>query len=104
MIANWEILAMNNAPYRSRAQSSAPTRRTVLLGGVACTAGAAALLGHVTDAKAAKVSKASVGYQDSPKGDQQCSNCAQFVPPNACNFVEGDISPSGWCQIWAKKG
>jgi hypothetical protein len=79
------------------------SRRKVLVRCIACTAGGAALLAPLTSARAAKVSQASVGYQASPKGDQQCSNCAQFVPPNACNFVEGDISPSGWCQIWAKK-
>jgi hypothetical protein len=61
------------------------------------------LFAPLTSARAAKVSQASVGYQNSPKGDQQCSNCAQFVPPNACNFVDGNINPSGWCQIWAKK-
>ena len=86
-----------------RVQTSALSRRTILLRGVACTAGAAALLAPVSRAKAAKVSQTAVGYQNSPKGDQQCSNCAQFQPPNACNFVDGNISPSGWCQIWAKK-
>lgn len=79
------------------------SRRRILLRGVACAAGGAALLSPLTSARAAKVGKASVAYQTSPKGDQQCSNCVQFVPPNACNFVEGDISPSGWCQLWAKK-
>ncbi len=91
---------MTNIP---RLQSSALSRRTILLRGVACTAGVAALLAPVSHANAAKVSKTAVSYQDSPKGDQQCSNCAQFQPPKACNFVDGDISPSGWCQIWAKK-
>jgi hypothetical protein len=79
------------------------SRRKVLFRCMACTAGGAMLLAPLTSAEAAKVSQASVGYQTSPKGDQQCSNCAQFVPPNACNFVEGTISPSGWCQIWSKK-
>jgi hypothetical protein len=86
-----------------RLQGSAPSRRTILLRGVTCTAGAVALLAPVLHANAAKVSKTAVAYQDSPKGDQQCSNCAQFQPPNACNFVDGEISASGWCQIWAKK-
>lgn len=88
---------------RSSIQPCLLSRRKILLRGVACTAGGAALFGPLTAARAAKVSKQSVGYQESPKGDQQCSNCAQFKPPNACNFVDGDISPSGWCQIWAKK-
>ena len=79
------------------------SRRAVLCRGMACTAGGAILLAPLTSARAAKVSQSSVGYQNSPKGDQQCSNCAQFVPPNACNFVDGNISPSGWCQIWAKQ-
>jgi hypothetical protein len=83
---------------------NAISRRRILLSGAACcTAGGAAMLVPLTSARAAKVSKASVGYQTSPKGNEQCSNCAQFVTPNSCNFVEGDISPSGWCQIWSKK-
>lgn len=91
---------MNNL---SGVQSSMVSRRTILVRGLACTAGVAALVGQVRKAKAAKVAQASVGYQNSPKGDQQCGNCAQFLPPNACNFVDGTISSSGWCQIWAKK-
>jgi hypothetical protein len=49
----------------------------------------------------AKVSQASVQYQDQPKGDQQCSGCIHFVGPNACRAVEGEISPEGWCILWA---
>jgi High potential iron-sulfur protein len=82
---------------------NSPSRRNVLFRGIACTAGGAMMLAPLTSAKAAKVGQAAVGYQNAPKGDQQCSNCAQFVSPNACNFVDGNISPSGWCQIWAKK-
>ena len=48
----------------------------------------------------AKVSKASVQYQDQPKGVQKCGNCIQFIQPNACKVVEGEISPEGWCAIW----
>ena len=55
-------------------------------------------------AKAAKVSKAAVAYQDSPKGDQNCASCRLFTAPNACKQVEGDISPNGWCRIWSKAG
>jgi hypothetical protein len=50
-----------------------------------------------------KATKSSVSYQASPKGDQRCSNCALFQAPNACQNVEGVISPSGWCSIWVKK-
>jgi High potential iron-sulfur protein len=75
------------------------TRRTLLQVG----AGAVSILGLSTrSTKAAKVSKAAVAYQDSPKGDQNCANCRLFIAPNACKQVEGDISPNGWCRIWAK--
>jgi hypothetical protein len=52
----------------------------------------------------AKVSKASVQYQTEPKGDQQCSGCVNFIAEsNTCKLVEGQISPNGWCTLWAKK-
>jgi hypothetical protein len=55
-------------------------------------------------APVAKVSQASVQYQTEPKGDQQCSNCLNFIAEsNTCKLVEGQISPSGWCTLWAKK-
>lgn len=55
-------------------------------------------------APVAKVSQASVQYQTEPKGDQQCSNCLNFIADsNTCKLVEGQISPSGWCTLWAKK-
>ena len=52
----------------------------------------------------AKVSKSAVAYQDTPKGAQQCDNCALFQAPNACKNVSGDIAAKGWCKIYAKKG
>lgn len=51
-------------------------------------------------APAAKVSKASVQYQEQPKGVQKCGNCIQFIPPNACKVVDGEISPEAWCALW----
>jgi len=51
----------------------------------------------------AKVSQASVQYQTQPKGDQKCANCMHFIAEsNTCKLVEGDISPEGWCTLWAK--
>ena len=53
---------------------------------------------------AAKVSQASVQYQTQPKGEQQCSGCANFIAEsNTCKLVEGQISPNGWCLLWTKK-
>ena len=51
-----------------------------------------------------KVSKAIAHYQEQPKGDQQCANCANFIAESqTCKVVEGSISPNGWCIYWMKK-
>ncbi len=78
------------------------SRRVLLLHSAGCAAGAAALLLPVRQA-GAKMKQAAVAYQDSPKGDQQCSNCSLFQEPNSCTLVDGDISPTGWCKFWVKK-
>ena len=79
------------------------SRRVVL----ACTAlalGTAAAATAVSQAAAQqKISQADAKYQGTPKGDQHCDGCVNFQPPNACKFVQGDISPSGWCQLFARK-
>jgi len=51
----------------------------------------------------AKASKAAMKYQETPKGDQKCSNCLQFVAPDGCKVVEGKVSPEGYCIAWVKK-
>lgn len=87
----------------SRIQSSGKlSRRTVIVRSVACAAGAASLLASVTEASA-KMAQKIAEYQETPKGDQQCSNCSLFQEPNACTLVDGEISPSGWCKFWVKK-
>jgi hypothetical protein len=63
-------------------------------------------LGAAAAARAAarqKISQADAKYQSTAKGDQRCDGCISFQPPNACKFVEGDISPSGWCELFASK-
>ena len=66
-------------------------------------AGAAAiLLSAAYSARAAKMSRPSVAYQPSPKNGAKCANCALFQAPNACQSVEGPISPNGWCSIYTK--
>ena len=86
----------------SRIQSMALSRRTLITRSVAGAAGAAALLGLVTEASA-KMAQKAVEYQDTPKGDQECSNCSLFQEPNSCTLVDGEISPKGWCKFWVKK-
>jgi hypothetical protein len=81
------------------------SRRSLLKSAVVL-AGAATCAGLSSNREAwaqAKASKATMKYQDTPKGDQKCSNCLQFVAPDGCKVVDGKISPEGWCIAWVKK-
>ena len=66
-------------------------------------AGTAAIIGTSTAAQAAKVPQKAVKYQDTPKGEQRCDNCALFEPPSSCKTVDGTIAAQGWCIVYAKK-
>jgi hypothetical protein len=63
----------------------------------------------ISQVQAAKASKGLMKYRNEPNGEEQCSNCMQFIPgktPEAngeCKVVEGSISPHGWCTAYAKK-
>src|ERR1700693_3223825 len=51
-----------------------------------------------------KVPQANVQYQTQPKGEQKCGRCLHFIAEsNTCKLVDGQISPEGWCSLWAKK-
>ncbi len=77
--------------------SNLKSRRAVLRASVA----AASLVGlGISAAHAAKASKGSVGYHESPNGDKNCANCSLFISPSACKSVEGQVSPNGSCRIW----
>jgi hypothetical protein len=80
------------------------SRRLVLATGAVLSLGAAtaAVVASQTAAQQ-KLSQADAKYQTTPKGDQRCDGCVNFQPPNACKFVQGDISPNGWCQLFVKK-
>ena len=73
-----------------------------VLTGAALALGATATVVSQTAAQV-KISPATANYQGTPKGDRRCEGCANFQPPNACKFVEGHISPNGWCQLFVKK-
>jgi hypothetical protein len=79
------------------------SRRSVLLQGAGCAAGVATVLAaNAESATANPLPKTAVNYQDTPKGDRQCSGCSLFVAPKSCKNVAGDISPNGWCMLWRK--
>jgi hypothetical protein len=72
--------------------------------GVALALGAEAAAATVLQAAARqKISQADAKYQSTPKGEQRCDGCISFQPPNGCKFVQGDISPSGWCELFAAR-
>jgi hypothetical protein len=81
------------------------SRRTVLLRGTACAAAVVTLIGPTKNAQAAKMPQTSpaVAYQSTPKDSHQCDACLLFQAPNSCQVVDGVVSPSGWCKLWAKK-
>ena len=80
------------------------SRRGVLITGAAFSLGAATAAAVVSQAAAQqKISQVDAKYQTTPKGNQRCEGCANFQPPNACKFVDGNISPGGWCQLFAAK-
>jgi hypothetical protein len=72
--------------------------------------GAASTLFGARIARAQKTSKENALYQDKPNNGLQCSACKFFIPPQAgaktgtCKFVEGEISPNGWCMFFNPKG
>ena len=45
-----------------------------------------------------KFSKITAKYQNEPKGNEKCSNCNMWRPPNGCTAVIGKISSNGWCE------
>jgi hypothetical protein len=70
--------------------------RRVVLTGTVLALGAAAIPATVSQTAAqVKISQATARYQGTPKGDQRCEGCANFLPPNAGKFVEGHITPNG---------
>jgi hypothetical protein len=72
--------------------------------GVGAVFAAALALGKSEPALAqSKVKQAVARYQDTPKNGLKCADCRFFRPPKACQLVEGDISPNGWCAFFAKK-
>jgi hypothetical protein len=78
--------------------------RRVLLGGTASALSAAVCCAIPRDSAAQeKVSKTDARYQTQPKGQQRCEICLNFQPPSQCRFVEGRISPEGWCRFFAAK-
>jgi len=79
------------------------SRRSIMKGAALLGCSMIAGVLGTKEALAQKASKGSMKYQDKPNGDKQCSNCAQFLPTNSCQIVEGTVSPQGYCVAWQKR-
>jgi hypothetical protein len=81
--------------------------RRAVLRGAAFGAGAGLLLGGglASGARAAvaKLTQKAANYQATPRGNQRCNTCSQWVQPTSCKVVEGIVSPTGWCSLFAPK-
>ncbi len=60
--------------------------------------------GPAAETSSGKMTQAAAQYQSQPKGDQNCAGCLHFVAgDNTCKVVAGQVSPQGWCMLWAGK-
>lgn len=87
-------------------QSIDLSRRNLLRGAFVAVGGgvlAGASMAASTSQAANKMPQKAVNYQATPKGKAQCDNCAQWQAPASCKIVQGVISPSGWCTVYAPK-
>ena len=81
---------MSNRPFTRRAV----LRHAVTTLPIAAAAASVASLAH------AKQTQDEVGYQASPNNGQRCDGCALWLGNGKCAAVEGDVSASGWCQLF----
>jgi hypothetical protein len=88
---------------KSNNDSQRISRRAVLAGTTLAFGVGAAGAAVRRAAAQTKISQATAKYQNTPKGQQSCAVCVNFQPPNACKFVDGTISPNGWCMLFAAK-
>jgi anaerobic selenocysteine-containing dehydrogenase len=63
----------------------------------------AVTLSEPASAAPKKFSQQQAHYQPVPKSGQRCQNCTLWQPPAACQQVEGQISPAGWCILYVPK-
>ena len=85
--------------------SNGTVSRRDFLNIAAAGGGALMAIGLSDGASAApkKFSQQQAHYQPVPKSGQRCQSCALWQPPTACQQVEGQVSPAGWCILYVPK-
>jgi hypothetical protein len=90
---------MTVARYRSLDVARRRLLRSLAGAGALLSAGLAA----GTAAASTKFSQKLAHYQQTPNGTAHCALCSQYLTPPACRIVEGPITPTGWCELFAPK-
>jgi hypothetical protein len=90
----------NNDQQNVRSVSRRGFLNVAALGGGALIAAAVARPAMATPKK---FTQQQAKYQAVPKNGQRCQNCALWQSPNACQVVEGTVSPAGWCILYQAK-
>jgi hypothetical protein len=81
------------------------SRRSLLRGAALATGAGVVLavsLGRPAMA-ASKLTQSAAYYQPIPRGSQRCNTCSQWLQPTDCKVVNGPVSPTGWCSLYAPK-
>jgi hypothetical protein len=79
------------------------SRRDMLRTGMMIAAGVTGVAVASSARADEKIAQELVQYQNEPKDGQKCNMCAQWVDPNACKIVAGNINPNGYCVAYAPK-
>jgi hypothetical protein len=86
-------------------ESQRPRRQFLKISGAILATIPIVVVSGRADAATNATLRTTLKYQGTPEGDKSCANCMQFVPPGSCKVIPGDteISPQGYCAVWAKK-
>jgi hypothetical protein len=79
------------------------SRRRLVSGAALLASGGIFLAATSVSAAQAKLTQKAVNYQPIPKGGTRCNNCNQWLPPTDCKTVQGPVSATGWCTLYAAK-
>ena len=80
-------------------------RRSALraFAGIGLGAATIAVASRAARAQDEKLAQEVVQYQTMPKDGAECDKCVNWIAPNACTIVAGEIHPKGWCVAYAPK-
>jgi hypothetical protein len=82
------------------------TRRKAIGLGVTAAIGSAAFgvaLAGQKRVATAGIPQGAASYQTEPVDNQRCAVCAHFLPPGACQVVQGTVVANGWCKLFRSK-